>query len=208
MKKLQPAEEILLHIRKQRVNLIACVNQQNALGCDGNLLYRIKEDFTWFQRVTAGQVVVMGVKTYKEIGKPLPGRRNIVVYQPEKGKPEVHEEVILVTSLSEALTIASFDGERDVFIIGGASLYQEAYEHGADFIYRTKVWDNAPGDTFFIQEERLRTEYHGWNNEPVQSFTSKNRITEKPIDLQFEIWRSNRLIERADALANWITGSR
>lgn len=204
MKRKQSVSEYLQNIRKQRVNMIACVNEQNALGNSGELLYRIKEDFEWFQEVTKGHVVIMGVKTYLEIGRPLPNRRNIVIYQPEKGKPDVEDEVILVAKMEEALMIASFDGERDVFIIGGANLYHQAYENGVDYVYRTKVLDDAPGDTFFIEEKRLVADFHVWNHEPFRIITSKNRITGKPVDLQFEIWRNNRLLERADELAVWI----
>lgn len=205
MKRKLSVNEYLLTIRKQRVNMIACVNEQNALGKDGELLYRIREDFAWFQEVTRGHVVIMGVKTYLEIGRPLPNRRNIVVYQPEKGKPDVHDEVILVTKLEEGLMIASFDGERDVFVIGGTKLYHEAYRYGVDFIYRTKVLDDMPGDAFFIEEEQLFSDFHSWNNEPFQGLRCNNRITGEDVNIQFEIWRNNRLLERADDLADWIT---
>lgn len=207
MKRLLSVNEFLLTIRKQRVNMIACVNKENALGNGGELLYRIKEDFAWFQQVTIGHVVIMGVKTYKEIGRPLPNRRNIVVYQPEKGKPDVHEEVILVQKLEEALMIASFDGERDVFIIGGMKLFQEAYLNGVDYIYRTQVWDDAKGDAFFIEEDRIQSDFHTWNNEPFTPISSLNRVTSKEVSLHFEVWRSNRLLERADELANWISAT-
>lgn len=205
LKKTLPVNEILLTVRKQRVNMIACVNEKNALGMGGALLYSIPLDFSWFQEVTKGHVVIMGVKTYMEIGKPLRNRRNIVIYQPEKGKPKVDDEVILVQKLEEALYIASFDGERDVFIIGGGSLYHQAYEQGVDYIYRTKIWDDAPGDTFFIEEERLMNEFHSWNNEAFKKITGLNRMSEQVVEMQFEIWRNNRLLERADDLSDWIS---
>lgn len=205
MKKTLPVNEILLTVRKQRVNMIACVNEKNALGKDGKLLYSIPLDFSWFQEVTKGHVVIMGVKTYMEIGMPLKNRRNIVIYQPEKGMPDVQEEVILVQKLEEALIIASFDGERDVFVIGGSGLYLQAYEHGVDYIYRTKVWDDAPGDTFFVEEERITTDFHPWNNEAFKRITGLNRSTEKVVEMQFEIWRNNRLLERADDMSDWVS---
>lgn len=204
MKKLAEIA-IALSVRKQRLNLIACVDEQDALGQKGNLLYRFKEDFEWFQKVTTGQVVIMGVKTYREIGRPLPNRRNIVVHNPEKGEIDTPDEVILVRSLEEALMIASFDGERDVFVIGGEALYREAYERGVDYIYRTKVWDKEPGDTFFVKEDTMKKDFHIMNNEPFKTKTCVNRISGESLTIQFEIWKANALLERADDLADWVS---
>lgn len=204
MKRLAEIASVLA-VRKQRLNLIACVNEVDALGLGGNLLYRFKEDFQWFQAVTSGQVVIMGVKTYKEIGKPLPNRRNIVIHNPSKGEIEVPDDVILVTSLDEALMIASFDGERDVFVIGGEALYAETFSRGVDYVYRTKVWDDTMGDTFFIKDDTLKDQFHNVNNESFRTKPCTNRITGREEDIQFEIWRNNSLLERADNLADWVS---
>lgn len=190
-------------IQRQKLNLIACVNGKNALGKNGELLYRFSQDFEWFKIVTTGGVVVMGVKTYLEIGKPLPGRINIVIADQHRPKPIVTEGIILVHSLEEALLVAGFNPEKEIFVIGGASLYQEAFKLGVDYIYRTKVQDESDGDVFFIEEESIEKSFCLLTGH-VEPFANVNQITGEMLNYRFEIWKHLNTSQQAEQALDWL----
>lgn len=187
-------------VQAQPMNLIACVNQKNALGKDGELLYRMKQDFEWFKELTKGQIVVMGVNTFKEIGRPLPNRINIVLCDRNRPKPDVPNDVIVAHSLDDVLLIAGFEADREIFIIGGQKLYQEAFEYGVDYIYRTCVHDDTEGDVHFISLDAIRNDFT-LETEIPESFKGVNQVTGKEVYYQFEIWkrRQNKQVEKAKA---------
>lgn len=151
-----------------KVSLIACVNEKLALGKNGDLLYHISPDLKNFRLLTEGRVVIMGRKTWDSLPnkcKPLPKRTNIVVSKTQ-GTPLtsnneeefLDEETPFVTSLEDALKVAdmfTLNDDEEVFIIGGASLYQEAIEKRfADRIYLTEVQDDEIGDVYFPDIEK------------------------------------------------------
>jgi dihydrofolate reductase len=97
---------------------------------------------------------VMGRKTYESIGRPLPGRPNIVLTRDRDFRAP---GIIVVASMKEALTVAAREAERlnadEISVIGGASLYQETLPH-ADRIYLSEVHASPPGDTYFPDYDR------------------------------------------------------
>jgi dihydrofolate reductase len=104
-----------------RINIIAAIGRTTrALGKDSALLWRIPEDLRHFKDLTMGHPVIMGSTTYESIGKPLPGRMNIVLSDVPSYAPE---GVTVCTSLDDALRIAQSNDREDIFIIGGASVY-------------------------------------------------------------------------------------
>lgn len=128
--------------------IIAAVSENNAIGKDGDIPWDIPEDMKHFKETTMGNPVIMGRKTYQsfpEPVRPLPGRTNIVLtrsdFQPED------ESVKVANSLSEAYEIAEETSEK-AFIIGGASVYEEALKD-ADKMILTEVHREVDGDTFF-----------------------------------------------------------
>lgn len=126
-----------------RVVLVAAVARNGVIGRDGDLPWRIPEDLEHFKALTLGGTLVMGRKTYDSIGRPLPGRRTIVITRQPKWTAD---GVQVVHSLDEALALAG-DAET-VFVAGGAEIYREAMPF-ADAIELTEV-DAAPdGDTHF-----------------------------------------------------------
>jgi len=189
-------------VQNQRLSLIACTNKKNALGKDGELLYRMKKDFQWFQYITSGQIVIMGVKTYLEIGKALPNRLNIVVYDASRPEPEVDDDVILARNISEALMIANFEPDREVFIIGGASLYQEAMTYNVDYIYRTLVYDESDGDVEFIPIEDITKEFK-LKNPMMSTFQEQNRVSGENVLFHFEIWEK-KIATQAEKAMDWL----
>jgi dihydrofolate reductase len=113
--------------------LIYAVSPDGVIGVDGRIPWRYPGDFRRFKRVTMGATVVMGRATFESIGKPLAGRRNIVVTSGAIDAPGVET----ARSVGEALAKA---GDGDVWLIGGARIYAEGMRH-ADVIDVTYVPD-------------------------------------------------------------------
>jgi dihydrofolate reductase len=134
---------------KPTVCLIAAVARDGAIGRGNALLWHLPEDMRHFKSTTLGAPIVMGRKTWDSIGRPLPGRRNIVVTR-QRGWQAAGVEV--AASLSEAIERAG-DVAR-VFVIGGAELYAAALPT-ADELVLTEVDADAQGaDTYFPPWER------------------------------------------------------
>ena len=129
-------------------SLVVAMARNRVIGRDNQLPWRLPADLAYFKQVTMGNPVVMGRRTYESIGKPLPGRLNIVVTRnPAFRAPGC----TVVGSLDEAWRIA---GDADeVSVIGGTSIFAEALPV-ADRIHLTEVQAEVPGDTFFPQFDR------------------------------------------------------
>ncbi len=125
------------------MNIIVAVAKNNAIGKNNNLLWHIKEDLVFFKKTTLGATVVMGRKTFESIGKPLPGRRNVVV---SKTMNEI-EGIEIFRSIDQALDSCS--SNEEVFIIGGGEIYKQSISL-VQRIFLTIVDVNIPdADTFF-----------------------------------------------------------
>ena len=125
------------------MNIIVAVAKNNAIGKNNNLLWHIKEDLVYFKKTTLGATVVMGRKTFESIGKPLPGRRNVVV---SKTMNEI-EGIEVFRSIDQAL--GSCSSNEEVFIIGGGEIYKQSISL-VQRIFLTIVDVNIPdADTFF-----------------------------------------------------------
>lgn len=128
------------------ISLIAAIGPNRELGLNNKLLWHIPEDLARFKKITLGHPVIMGRKTYQSIGKPLPNRINIVVTHDQNFKAP--PEVKICNSLEEAITTAKQQAAGEIFIIGGASIYQQAIPF-ADKLYLTVVKGTFKADTFF-----------------------------------------------------------
>lgn len=125
------------------INLIVAMAKNRVIGIDNKMPWHLPADFAWFKKNTLGHAVIMGRKTFESIGRPLPGRRNLVVSR----NLDWHAEGCEVFN-SLAVALASCEAVAQTFVIGGASLYSEALPI-ADRLYLTEV-DAAPGgDTYF-----------------------------------------------------------
>ena len=125
------------------IALIAAVARNGTIGRDNQLLVRLSEDLKRFKRLTLGHPVIMGRKTYESIGRPLPGRRNIVITRNTAWKAEGIETA---QSLAEALQ--RVDEAPQVFVIGGGEIYAQALPR-ADVLELTELDRDFKGDTFF-----------------------------------------------------------
>lgn len=132
-----------------RIAMIAGVAENGVIGSDQTIPWRVPSDMAFFKRMTLGKPIIMGRKQFETVGKPLPGRTNIVItrqqgYQPE-GVLVFHD---VETALAEARRIAAADGVDEIMIIGGGELYAQLMER-ADRLYITHI-DLAPeGDVRF-----------------------------------------------------------
>ncbi len=125
------------------VSLVAALARNRVIGAGGRLPWSLPEDLKRFKRLTMGAPVIMGRKTHESIGRPLPGRRNIVVTR-QPGASWGGCEV--ARSLDAALVIAG--DAPEVFVIGGAALYALALPR-ADRLYLTLIDAAYPGDVSF-----------------------------------------------------------
>lgn len=125
-----------------RISLVVAIDEQNGLGKDNHLLCHLPADLKHFKAITLGKPIIMGRKTYDSIGKPLPGRTNIVMSRSRLQR----EGVELVCSLSEALALAADAAE--VMIIGGAKIYEQTLAF-ANRIYLTLIHHQFEADVFF-----------------------------------------------------------
>lgn len=130
------------------VAIIVAYAQNRVIGRDGRIPWKIKGEQARFRRLTLGQAVVMGRRTYEEIGHPLPGRMNFVVSA--TGNFDA-ENCRTVASLAEAIRLA---GDRDLFVSGGERLYAEALPL-AEKLYVTEIHREVEGDTYFPDFDRL-----------------------------------------------------
>jgi dihydrofolate reductase len=124
------------------ISLIVAASTNNVIGSKGDLPWRLSSDLKRFKALTMGKPIVMGRKTYESIGRPLPGRQNIVVTR----NPDYVAEGCDVVSSVDAAIQATGDAE-EIMIIGGTHIY-EAFLPRADRIYLTRVQAEVEGDAF------------------------------------------------------------
>lgn len=129
--------------------LVVAVAENGVIGCDNKLPWRIKSDLKFFKSVTMNKPVVMGRKTWASIGKPLPGRTNIVVTrQADFAAPGV----LVASGVDQALTAARGDALRrsadTIAVIGGTEIFEQTLPL-ADRLILTLVHAKPPGDTYF-----------------------------------------------------------
>jgi dihydrofolate reductase len=130
-----------------RVSIIVAVAENGVIGRGGELPWHLSADLQRFKRLTMGHTIIMGRRTWESIGRPLPGRRTIVVSRQPDYQIEF-SEVARAASLDEALQLAATAGDDEAFIVGGAELYREALFR-ADRLHVTRVRANVEGDTHF-----------------------------------------------------------
>jgi dihydrofolate reductase len=106
------------------LTVIVARARNGVIGRDNQLPWRLPEDLAFFKRTTMGAPIVMGRKTHESIGRPLPGRRNIVV---TRDRTRRFDGCDTVTGLDEALQLAARDNAAEIFLIGGAELFHEAF---------------------------------------------------------------------------------
>ena len=126
------------------ISIIAAIGQNLELGKDNALVFHLKEDMQFFKQTTMGHPVVMGLKTFESIGRPLPGRKNYIAAFPNEPLPEgvepIHDLIPFLASHAE--------DETEYFVIGGATIYRLALPYAKN-LYLTEIDASAEADAFF-----------------------------------------------------------
>ncbi|OAN18999.1 diacylglycerol kinase [Photobacterium jeanii] len=126
-----------------KISMIAAMANDRVIGKDNAMPWHLPADFAWFKRSTLGKPIVMGRKTFESIGRPLPGRHNIVISR----NPEFQADGVTVVADIDAAIAAAGD-VAEVMIIGGGSIYQACLPK-ADQLYLTFIDAEVDGDTRF-----------------------------------------------------------
>ena len=165
-----------------RTALIVARADNGVIGVDNQLPWHLPCDLKYFKQVTMGKPVVMGRKTFESIGRPLPGRTNVVI---TRNAIWSAPGTRVVGSLADALMLATaqadLDGADEVMVIGGATLYREAIDQ-VDRMYVTQVHVSPYGDAFFEapdQEKFTRTTVEGHAGDdasPAHSYEVWDRV--------------------------------
>lgn len=137
------------------LSMIVATADNNIIGKDNDMPWHLPADLAYFKKVTLGKPIIMGRKTYESIGRPLPGRRNIVISRDEayipKGKG-CSEGIDIVTSVEQALALVDgSDGSEpveEIMVIGGGAIYKHCLPN-ADRLYITHINAAIDGDTQF-----------------------------------------------------------
>ncbi len=128
------------------ISLIAALAADRIIGMENAMPWHLPADLAWFKRNTLNKPVIMGRLTFESIGRPLPGRLNIVV----SSKPGTHEGVTWVSSPEEAIAAAGV--AEEVMVIGGGRIYEQMLAR-ADRLYLTHIDAEVEGDTQFPDYE-------------------------------------------------------
>lgn len=135
------------------ISIIAAVSENNVIGKDNDLVWRLPNDMQYFMETTKGHHVIMGRKNYQSIPhkfRPLPDRTNIIITRQTDFEAK---DCFVVNSIKDALDIARRNGEEEAFIIGGGEIYEQSIDQ-ADRLYITEVKGTFDGDTFFPEFDR------------------------------------------------------
>ena len=125
------------------ISIIVATSENNVIGAAGDLPWRLSDDLKHFKSITMGKPIVMGRKTWDSIGRPLPGRQNIVI---TRQADFVAEGCIVVASTEEAITATA--GADEIMVIGGSQVYS-LFLPAAGRLYLTRVHAEIEGDAFF-----------------------------------------------------------
>lgn len=162
-----------------KLALIWAMSRNRTIGRGNALPWHLPEDMKYFKRVTLGNPIIMGRKTWKSIGRPLPGRTNIVITR----DAAFHADGVRVAlSLEQAMALAEevclSDGTEEAMVIGGAEIYALALPH-AQRLYLTQVHADVEGDTYFPPLDPAQ-----WHEVAREDFLAEGK---NPYDYSFVI---------------------
>ncbi|TDQ82608.1 dihydrofolate reductase [Sphingobacterium yanglingense] len=157
-----------------KITLIVAAAENNAIGKNNQMPWHLPNDFKYFKKSTIDHSIVMGRKTFESIGKALPERRNIVLTRDQQYS---NTDVDVANSIQDVLTYCR--DEREIFIIGGANIYQQTLPL-AQRVLLTRVHTSIDGDAFF--PELPSTEWE------LVSQEKHNKDEKHAYDYTFEVW--------------------
>ncbi|OBY65016.1 dihydrofolate reductase [Polaribacter vadi] len=151
------------------ITIIAAIAKNNALGKNNDLIWHLPADLKRFKKITTGHYIIMGRNTFESIGKPLPNRTTIII---TRNKNYFKDGCLIANSLEQALEMAK--EEEQVFVIGGAQIYNYAMEHNlVDTLDITLVHHEFDADVYFPEIDS-----DIWEQVEIESFTAddKNKL--------------------------------
>jgi dihydrofolate reductase len=131
-----------------KISHIVAMSENRVIGAMGDMPWRISEDFKFFKSTTMGRAIIMGRKTYESIGRPLPGRLNIVI---TRNTDYAVDGVMTFSTIDAAIDYVKAHKDQwgeEIFIAGGGEVYKQTLPI-ADRIYLTKIHKKVEGDTFY-----------------------------------------------------------
>jgi dihydrofolate reductase len=160
------------------LSIIVALSENNVVGINNQLPWHLSADLKRLKSITMGHHLIMGRKTFESIGKPLPGRTNVIITHNKEYKAE---GAVVVSSVKEALETAKNDSEA--FIFGGGEVFKETLPM-VNKIYMTKIHQTFNGDTFFPElksnewKETFREEHQpDEKNQYRYSFINLERVS-------------------------------
>lgn len=157
-------------------SIIVAASENNVIGKDNRLPWHLPADLKYFKNTTWAMPIIMGRRTFESIGKPLPGRHNIVI---TRNKDYNADGATVVGNFNDAVKAAESNDVNEFFIIGGAELFNTTMDQ-AQRIYLTRVHANIEGDVFF---PALNKEEWELVSEKKMEADEKNEY-----DLSFQVW--------------------
>ena len=163
------------------IALIVAADENNAIGFQNKMLWHLPNDLKFFKNKTWGMPIIMGRKTMESLGKPLPGRHNVVI---SSQKDLILTGATVVHDLNEALTEAETANVNEIMIVGGGEIYKQAIEF-ADTIYLTRVHASVEeADTYFPVIDSALFELES----NVDFYKDEKHL----FDYSFQTWKSVR----------------
>ncbi len=162
------------------ISYIVAASTNNVIGKNNQLLWSLPNDMKFFKNTTWAMPVLMGRKTYDSLGKPLPGRLNIIITRQTGWQPE---GVIVVHSLDDAIAAAKQADYKEAFIIGGGEIFKQGLPV-TDRIYLTRVDAELEGDAFFPELDPQI-----WHMTSERSFPADARHA---YAYHFQVWEKKR----------------
>jgi dihydrofolate reductase len=155
MKESNLTEASNKHAGNQTVlSLLVAADENNLIGNQNKLPWHLPDDLKYFKNITWGMPIIMGRKTFESVGKPLPGRQNIVI---TRNPDWNHKGVDVVHDIEESINLAEKRNVLEVFIIGGAEIFKTSFKK-AGRIYMTRIHHRFEGDAYFppVDEKEWR----------------------------------------------------
>lgn len=162
------------------LSIIVAVDKNNIIGKDNQLIWHLPEDLKRFKRLTSGHTIIMGRKTFESLGRVLPNRKHVILYNDMEMKIE-NENVEILEDIS--MLENYIKSEEEHFLIGGATIYKLLMPY-ASKLYLTRIYEEFEGDVYFpeIKEEEwqeverekgIKNEENPFEYEYI-TFTKKN----------------------------------
>jgi len=158
------------------LSLLLAASENNVIGRNNQLPWHLPNDLKYFKNLTWGLPILMGRKTFDSIGKPLPGRKSIVI---TRNGDWQHPGVSVVHSIAAAIQEAESLGAKEIFVIGGAEIFNASLEQ-AGRIYLTRIHQEFEGDVFFPVIDETAWE------QSSSRFCNANE--KNPYDHTFQVW--------------------